>query len=373
MTLKRILELDEPITTTVSTDICVVIPAHNEELLVERCVRSVLAAGIPAQHVYVVDDGSKDATATVVSGIAGINLLTNDTARGKLGALQTAISHFELTTRYRYLALLDADSHVDPAYFSEVLARFAGNPETVLVCGAPCSERHNWLTAYRALEYAVTLSVFRSGQSALGVITVAPGCASTYATRILPDLEWDTQTLVEDMDLTMQIHRKRLGAMTFTPHALAHTQDPQTIRQYIGQLTRWYSGTWQVMLLRRLPFGGQRIDAEFAVLTGEGLIYSLLFLALPVLGWLNPSAVLAFLSIDQAMWLALAVGFSIRQRRADVLCAFPLFLFVRCLNCIVLLRTFWLEVIRRKTRREWFSVTRYRSTADAAVMETTHG
>ena len=374
MTLTRtILGLSDSSGISVSDDICVVIPAHNEELLVGRCVRSVLAAGIAPRHVYVVNDGSKDGTAAVVSGVCGVNLLTNETPSGKLGAIRTAIAHFSLTTRYRYLALLDADSHVAPDYFSEVLTRFASAPETVLVCGAPCSERHNWLTAYRALEYAVTLRVFKSGQSTLGVITVAPGCASTYATRILPDLEWDTQTLVEDMDLTMQIHRKRLGPITFTPHAVAYTQDPQTIKQYIGQLTRWYSGTWQVMLLRRLPFGGQRIDAEFALLTGEGLVYAVLFLALPVLGWLDPLAVLAFLSLDQALWLALAVGFSIHQRRADVLWAFPFFLFVRCLNCVVLLRTFWLEVIRRKTRREWFSVTRYRSTADAVVMETTHG
>jgi cellulose synthase/poly-beta-1,6-N-acetylglucosamine synthase-like glycosyltransferase len=319
-----------------------------------------------------VNDGSKDATAAAVSAIPGVNLLTNTTPCGKLGALRTAIAHFDLTRRYRYLALLDADSHVAPDYFSEVLASFAGTPDTVLVCGAPCSERHNWLTAYRALEYAVTLRVFRAGQSAAGVITVAPGCASTYATRIIANLEWDTHTLVEDMDLTMQIHRKRLGRMTYTPHAVAHTQDPQTIRQYVGQLTRWYSGTWQVMLLRRLPFGGQRIDVEFAVLTGEGLFYALLFLALPLLCWLNPQIVVTFLVMDQGLWLALAIGFSIRYRRADMLWAFPTFFFVRYLNCIVLLRTFWLEVIRRKTRREWFSVTRYQSTTDATAMEGTH-
>ena len=43
----------------------------------------------------------------------------------------------------------------------------------MLVCGSPVSERHNWLTAYRALEYAVTLRVFRGGQHAMGVITAA--------------------------------------------------------------------------------------------------------------------------------------------------------------------------------------------------------
>src|SRR5688572_6945920 len=246
--VRTVLALDFP--TTLPDDVCVVIPAHNEELLVAQCIRSVLDAGIAPEHVYVVNDGSTDATAMVVAAFPRVNLLTNAVPCGKLGAVRTAIAHFKLTTGYRYLALLDADSRVAPEYFSEVLVRFLTKPEVVLVCGAPHSERHNWLTAYRALEYGVTLGLFRKGQSALGVITVAPGCASVYATRILPALEWNSQTLVEDMDLTIQIHRKRLGAISFTPHAVAYTQDPRTLRQYLGQITRWYSGTWQVMLLR---------------------------------------------------------------------------------------------------------------------------
>jgi cellulose synthase/poly-beta-1,6-N-acetylglucosamine synthase-like glycosyltransferase len=351
----------------------VVIPAHNEELLLARCIRSVLAAGIESAHVYVVDDGSTDATATVASAFAGVNLLTNEAPCGKLGALRAAIAHFRLGERYRYLSLLDADSHIGPDYFSEVLVRFLTDPTVALVCGAPRSEKHNWLTAYRALEYGVTLRAFRAGQHVLGVITVAPGCASTYATRILGDLEWDGQTLVEDMDLTVQIHRKRLGRVAFTPHAIAYTQDPRTIRQYIGQLTRWYSGTWQVMLLHRLPLGRQRIDAEFALLVGEGLVYALLLLALPLLAWRTPAALLAWLAFDQALWLAIATVFAISLRRGDILRGFPFFIFIRGLNCLLLLQTFWLEVICRRKRREWFAVTRYRaSKAALPEMEITH-
>jgi cellulose synthase/poly-beta-1,6-N-acetylglucosamine synthase-like glycosyltransferase len=356
---------------TVPDDICVVIPAHNEELLVGRCIRSALAAGLAPGQVYVVNDGSTDATAAVTAGFPGVNLLTNGVSCGKLGALRRGIAHFGLATRYRYLAILDADSHVGPEYFAEGLVPFLTNPDVVLVCGAPHSERHNWLTAYRAVEYALTQCAFRAGQSALNVITVAPGCASIYATRILPELEWDSQTLVEDMDLTIQIHRKRLGAIVFTPHAKAYTQDPRTMKQYVGQLTRWYSGTWQVMMLRRLPFGRQRIDAEIALLTGEGLLYGLLFFLLPVLALFRPAAVLGMLMVDQALWLTLAVGFALSQRRADILRAFPFFLFIRFVNCAILLRTFWSEVIRRRTRREWFFVGRYRSVSEAAV-ESSH-
>jgi cellulose synthase/poly-beta-1,6-N-acetylglucosamine synthase-like glycosyltransferase len=342
---------------------CVVIPAFNEALLVGRCIESVINAGVPARHIYVVDDASEDETAAVARRFAGINVLVNNPQRGKLGGIRHAIEHFDLAARYPYLAILDADSHVAPAYFAEILTAFARNDETVLVCGAPHSERHNWLTAYRAYEYAVTLRLYREGQDALGVITVAPGCASVYRTRILGALDWDARTLVEDMDLTVQIHRHKLGRVAYTRHAVAYTQDPRTLREYVGQLTRWYRGTWQVMRLRGVPFGRQRIDAEFAMLLGEGLFFSFATLCLPVLAVLWPTAVLTWLSVDLSVVAVLATACAVGLKRCDILSAVLLFPFLRVVNCVVLLRSFWLEIVRNQHALDWFSVARYSGAA----------
>src|SRR3990170_4356139 len=287
--------------------VCVVIPAYNEEILISRCIQSVLTAGIAAEHIYVVDDRSTDATADRVSEFPGVNLLRNAANVGKLRGLQDTIARFDLLDRYEFLSLLDADSHISETYFAAVTARFDETPGAALVCGAPHSEPYNWVTAYRALEYAITLGVYRKGQDRLGVITVAPGCASTYRTSIFRQLDWDGGTLVEDMDLTVQIHRKRLGSIRYTSGAVTYTQDPRTLREYIGQLTRWYSGTWQVMRLHRVPFGKQRIDAEFTVLLGEGFGYALMTALLPVITWFYPRAVLAGFVLDQAIWLTLVL------------------------------------------------------------------
>ena len=348
--------------TRASVDqLCVVVPALNEELLISRCLHSVLAAGVPAANIFVVNDRSTDLTAAVVSAVPGINLLTNERQRGKLGGLRHAIAHFDLARRFAFLSLLDADSHVASDYFVNVARSFVESPDAVLVCGSPSSDRHNWLTAYRALEYAVTLATYRTGQNALGVITVAPGCASTYRTSVLDRFDWDGGTLVEDMDLTVQVHRKRLGRVEYAADAVAHTQDPRRITDYVGQMTRWYSGTWQVFRLHRIPFGGQRIDAEFAILTLEGLVYGVLMVLLPFFALLRPAMVGRWLLIDQAVWLALACACAARARRLDVLAWLPTFLFLRYLNAAILLRTFWLEIVRGRRRHPWFSVGRYAS------------
>jgi len=161
------------------------------------------------------------------------------------------------------------------------------------------------------------------------------------------------------MDLTVQIHRRRLGRIRYARDAVAFTQDPRRIREYLGQLTRWYSGTWQVMRLHRLPLGGQRIDAEFALLVGEGLVYSLLVVSLPLLALLWPAATLRWLVVDQAALAVAAVACAASLRRPDVIAWYPTFAFLRVLGSAVWLLTFWREIVRRRTLRTWFSVGRY--------------
>jgi len=340
-------------------DLCVVIPAFNEEKLIGRCVRSVLVAGVSPRNVFVIDDCSSDGTAAIVEGFVGVNLVRNTERRGKACSLRLVLAAQALADRFKYVALIDADSYVAADYFDIVRRTFEGDPEAVLVCGSPRGERHNYLTAFRTFDYALALFVFRRGQDSLKVITVAPGCASTYRTSIINQLDWEGGTLVEDMDLTVQIHRRRLGTVRYAAAAVTFTQDPRTIRGYLGQIRRWYSGTWQVMRLHRLPFGRQRIDAEFALLVGEGLFYSALVLALPLLAVASPAAALRWILLDQAVSAVAAVIAAASLRRIDIVLSFPTFVVLRVLGCVVLLQTFWAEIIRKRTLQTWFSVGRY--------------
>jgi hypothetical protein len=117
------------------------------------------------------------------------------------------------------------------------------------------------------------------------------------------------------------------------------------------------------MRLHRLPLGGQKLDAEVALLIGEALAYSVLVLAIPFLAWLWPAATLRWLLLDQAVFATAAVLCAWRLRRWDVLLWFPTYVPLRAIGCIVWVRTFWLEMILRRTLRTWFSVARYTDTA----------
>jgi cellulose synthase/poly-beta-1,6-N-acetylglucosamine synthase-like glycosyltransferase len=347
--------------------VCVVIPAFNEEQLVSRCITSVLAAGLAPRQVFVIDDCSTDRTREVLATFDGIQVIENPTQLGKVRGLQRAFDLYQIPERFDFIALLDADSHVNDMYFDTIVRTFAADPEATLVCGSPRSERMNWLTAYRAVDYDASAWIYKEAQDALSVINVAPGCASVYRSSVVRSLDWSGGTLVEDMDLTMQIHRRKLGRVRYAAQAISNTQDPQCLRDYIGQITRWYSGTWQVMRLRGLPRGGQRVDLEFGLLVGESLAFSILVMLLPLLTWLWPQAVLRCLFIDQLVAVGLAIVAAVRLRRLDVVLWCPTFVVIRVINCFVWVRTFWTEVIRRRSLDVWFTPQRYERRAGADV------
>jgi glycosyltransferase involved in cell wall biosynthesis len=67
----------------------VVIPVYNHGQTVADVVRETLKLGMP---VFVVDDGSTDATGTVLKGIPGIRVLRHAVNRGKGAAIMTGLA-----------------------------------------------------------------------------------------------------------------------------------------------------------------------------------------------------------------------------------------------------------------------------------------
>jgi len=92
-------------------DVAVVIPAHNEALVIGESLRSIIAL-VPRQNVHVVSDGSTDATVAIARR-AGARVIETDQNVGKAGALQEAIERFGLVRRFALVMLLDADTRAE--------------------------------------------------------------------------------------------------------------------------------------------------------------------------------------------------------------------------------------------------------------------
>jgi poly-beta-1,6-N-acetyl-D-glucosamine synthase len=260
-------------------DVAVLIPAHNEEPVIAATLRSALRL-VPAANVHVVADGCDDATAEIARS-TGVNVLELDPARGKAGGIEATLKQFDISRRFATLLIVDADTELDEHYLARGLP-LLDQPGVVAVAGyakagwrpAELSSVGRFLTSYRARLYAV-MQWLKYGQTWrwTNVTSIVPGFASMYRTTVLPKMELNPPGLViEDFNMTFEIHRRRLGKIAFRPSVCATTQDPDNFHDYYRQVLRWHLGFWQT--LRRHGFWASGFSAALALFLAEVLIAS---------------------------------------------------------------------------------------------------
>ena len=297
-------------------DVAVLIAAHNEELVIRNTIRSA-ARLVPVGNIFIASDASKDTTAAIAeeSGANVVELLPN---RGKAGALVAAITHFRLAERFEIVMLLDADTQLADDYMETGLPYF-DDPGVVAVAGRAATVTDppsptrlgRFLVAYRERFYVVVQFLLKYGQAArfANVVSIVPGFASMYRSRILADIDISAPGLaIEDFNMTFEVHAKRLGRIAFHPlAAIAYTQDPDTFRDYTKQLRRWTLGFWQTVRRHGFRFGtfwGALALYVFELVTSSMMMLiflPLLLFSLAASAWGEVSADPVWIAVAQAI------------------------------------------------------------------------
>ena len=225
----------------------VVLAAYNEERVIASTIRHLLDSDYPAPlEIIVVDDGSRDRTAEVVGAIAAnehrIRLVRQPNG-GKASALDHALS----LASHETIVMIDADTMVAPDGIRQ-LVNSLSDPKVGAVAGyIRVGNTKHWLGSFQDLEYTAAFEIDRRAQDLLGCITVAPGALSAFRRKALLEAGPITNdTLAEDTDLTLQLHR--LGwKVVFASKAFADTEAPESVKALVSQRFRWAFGTLQCL------------------------------------------------------------------------------------------------------------------------------
>ena len=372
----------QPLTAISIADVAVVIPAHNEEIALPKCI-AALKAIIPARQIYVASDGSRDATVAIAraAGCRAIDIQPNG---GKAKAIERAIGHYRLCDRYQAVLIQDADSEIDRHYFEHALPLF-DDPKVAAVAGHVLSRwrEQRWpsmdmlYAAYRTRLYRILQTAFQYGQSWkwTNVSYIAPGFASIYRTSALRQIDITAPGLViEDFNMTFEVQRKGLGRVAYSPRARCSSEDPFTLNDYRKQVQRWYLGFWQTVL--RHGIWPSRFWLSLGGLLAELLVISLFALALPVaaivylatgfetpafsLGELavHPVSPLGLLALFLAVDYALTFVVSVIECRPSMLLYGLAFPFIRLLDAALFLRALFKSFSAQSDGR-WISPERY--------------
>ncbi|NED98524.1 glycosyltransferase family 2 protein [Phytoactinopolyspora alkaliphila] len=281
-------------------DVAVLIPAHNEEPVIAATIESVLRL-VPAAQIHVIADGCADGTADIARAI-GVNVLELIPGRGKAGGIEAAVQHFDLPARFAAVLILDADTTIDAHYLERGLP-LLGTAGVVALAGyakagwrpRELSPPGRFLISYRTRLYAV-MQWLKYGQTWrwTNVTAIVPGFASMYRTSVLGAMELNPPGLIiEDFNMTFEIHHKRLGKIAFRPGVFATTQDPDNFRDYYRQVFRWQLGFWQTV--RRHGFWASGFSLALALFLAEVLIASLgIVLLVAALASLTPFVLAGF-------------------------------------------------------------------------------
>ena len=220
----------------------VIVPLHNKEKIIERCLLSILNQTKKPSQVIVIDDASTDSSLSIVERFySKVWILKNRTNQGKALSINLTIP-FVL---YPYTLIVDADTYLDKNYVKEVFKGFKSR-RVKGVCGFVLpSETDNFLRSGRLFEYLFGQSL-KWIQNKLNCIWVLCGCATMWRTFFLQKHSIPLDTIVEDMDIswlvqTQKDYLERTFKIGYSQKAVCYTEEPRTYRELIKQIDRWYS------------------------------------------------------------------------------------------------------------------------------------
>lgn len=224
--------------------VSIIIPAFNEEVNAVHTVANLLQQDYPDLEIIFVDDGSTDATYEKVrqafAAEPRVRVLTKPNG-GKASALNFGIS----VATSPVLVCIDADTQLYPDAVSQLMKSFTDEKVAAVAGNVKVGNEKNMLTRWQSIEYITAQNFDRRAFDYINGITVVPGAIGAFRkTAVEAAGGFTTDTLAEDCDLTIRI--RRLGwVIRNCTQAVAVTEAPETLGQFMKQRFRWSYGVMQ--------------------------------------------------------------------------------------------------------------------------------
>ena len=236
--------------------VAVLVPAYNEETVIERTVRSVLDSDYPNLRVIVIDDGSTDKTYDVArekfaAEIAAgkVTVLTHANG-GKASALNFGLEH---VTEEIFVGI-DADTIIATDAVSYLVPHFKDPRIGALAGNAKVGNRVNLWTRWQALEYITSQNFERRALDAFSAVCVVPGAIGAWRTDAVRAAgAYHHDTVAEDADLTMALLQTGYR-VEYEDRSLAFTEAPTKASGLMRQRFRWSFGILQATWKHRSAF-----------------------------------------------------------------------------------------------------------------------
>ncbi|MGL4849533.1 MAG: glycosyltransferase family 2 protein [Clostridium sp.] len=277
--------------------VSVMVPAHNEAVVIEKTVRALLNLSYPHDRyeIIVINDNSSDNSAEILKGIQDENkernliVINTDSVTGGKGKSNSLNIGFE-KSKGEILAIYDADNTPEKNALKYLVQTLMEDDGLGAVIGKfRCRNKNvNLLTRFINIETLTFQWMAQAGRWQLFKLCTIPGTNFVIRRSIIESIGgWDTKAVTEDTEISFRMYRMGYK-IKFMPKAVTWEQEPQTLKVWIKQRTRWAKGNNYVVVknfkyLFRKDAGVTRFDILYYSITyflflSAGVISDLLFI-----------------------------------------------------------------------------------------------
>jgi cellulose synthase/poly-beta-1,6-N-acetylglucosamine synthase-like glycosyltransferase len=232
--------------------VTVLVPAHNEELVIENILTALLEVDYPHDRMLImpVNDRSTDRTGELIDNIAARHpqriktLHRKEGKPGKAAALKAATEQ----VRSEILMVFDADYLPGRGLIKQLVAPFF-DPEVGAMMGrvVPHNVGSTLLTRFLDLERSGGYQVDQQARMNLHLVPQYGGTVGGVRVSALHEVGgWDDDTLAEDTEMT---YRMLLAGWktVYQNRSECYEEVPENWFNRVRQLKRWAQGHNQVM------------------------------------------------------------------------------------------------------------------------------
>jgi glycosyltransferase involved in cell wall biosynthesis len=226
--------------------ISVVIPVHNSEETIGKCLDSLSRLDHQDFEVIIVDDGSTDGTAGICESFPGVKVINVD-KNGPSKARNIGIE----AARGEFVAFTDGDCLVDRLWLDE-LERGFSDPMIAGVGGDQKSPEDDTEVGKRIQNFLKTIG-FVTGyiktDEAMKATEHNPSCNAMYRKRVLKDVGgfdeglWPGEDVELDLKITNQGH-----TLIYNPKAVVYHYRPKTYADFGRMMLRYGACQWYLVM-----------------------------------------------------------------------------------------------------------------------------
>lgn len=237
--------------------VTLVVPAHNEEVVIGKTTQAILDLNYPDDklEVLIYADNCSDQTAAVVKrGLQApknqgrnIKLIERTGSGGKAGVLNDALK----IAQGEYIGVYDADAMPEENALYFLVKKVLEQPERYMAAfgrNKTRNARQNFLTKCINQEIVVTQRIQHCGIWQLFKIGRIPGTNFIINTAYVKQIGgWRNGALTEDTDISFKIMGSGcLIALAYNSEAFQ--QEPERLKDYYFQRLRWAKGNYEVVI-----------------------------------------------------------------------------------------------------------------------------